>query len=200
MDKFKLNTIHRLHFEESSRFCTHTSSSRSAPLLTEDIFTAQRDKISTLKLSQQQCKRKITEDELYANHEKLITLIAQPSQLPSSWEYSTFTTEQVSSQEIPVINFTKWSPSEPLYSPTIIRNLIFKSTDEVDYGLANVELSIKLTLQHESTCWLFLHGDDDTFAQQKSHKDNLAAVAIIRIDKRPVICSYFRWRNNLCHF
>jgi hypothetical protein len=191
MNKFKQSsTLQRLYSEDiftSPRFHTQPqtlSTSRSTPLLTEDIFTAQRTKIQTLKLSHQHLKRKITEDELYLNHEKLITLIAQPNQHPSSWEYSTFTTEQFSSQEIPIINFTKWNQSETFYSPVIIRNLIFKSTDEIDYGLANVELSIKLTLQHESTCWLFLHGDNDTFtSHKKQHKDNLTSIAIIRIDK-----------------
>ena len=50
------------------------SSSRS---LTEDVFLTQHSKIEKLKQTQQlsHSKRKITEDELYANHEKHILFI-----------------------------------------------------------------------------------------------------------------------------
>lgn len=158
-----------------------TSSSRP---LTEDVFLAQHSKIEKLKQTQQlsHSKRKITEDELYANHEKQILFISQ-SERSNKWEYSIFTTDQTSSQEKPILSKTKWNLSESLTTPTIIRNLLFKSIDEIDYGLANAEINLKITLQGESTCWLFLHSDHDTFIPKTNKELNLNSIAVIQINK-----------------
>ena len=44
-----------------------------------------------------------------------------------------------------------------------IRNLIFRSEECIDYGLANGEVNGNLTLQGESTFWLILHCDNNIY-------------------------------------
>ena len=131
--------------------------------LTEDIFTTQRKKISQIKMEQSHSNRHITENELYQNHEKSIEFITSNKGEPSQWEYSTFTTDLSSNQEIPIINSKKWSMSEIFSTPIEIRNLIFRSEECIDYGLANGEVNGNLTLQGESTFWLILHCDNNIY-------------------------------------
>ena len=195
--KFGDFTLNRFHsgdipildeIKDYNRIYTHSntlsSTSFSAPSLTEDVFLTQHSKIEKLKQTQQlsHSKRKITEEELYANHEKQISFISQ-SELSNKWEYSTFTTDQTSNQDKPILSKTKWNVSETLTTPTIIRNLLFKSADEIDYGLANAEINLKIALQGESTCWLFLHSDHDTFIPKTNKELNLSSIAVIQINK-----------------
>ena len=131
--------------------------------LTEDIFCMQRSIISQMKQTQSNSNRSINEKELYFNHEKIISFININRPTQSNWEYSTFTTDYVGTQEVPRINSKRWNKSEPFATPIEIRNLIFRSQDYIDYGLANAEINANLTLQGESTFWLTLHNENTIY-------------------------------------
>lgn len=156
---------------EYNEYLDKQSSSRNGSLYTEansyskniklieDIFTMQRNKISQMKQAQLNSNRSIYEKELYFNHEKIISFININYPNQSNWEYSTFTTDYLGMQEVPRINSKKWNKSEPFVDPVEVRNLIFRSEDYIDYGLANSEITANLTLKGESTFWLALHNE-----------------------------------------
>ncbi|MCQ2820658.1 MAG: hypothetical protein MJ252_25615 [archaeon] len=129
----------------------------------EFILTEHRSRIQKIKNLMSKKPRKVTEEEVLSNHGKEILFLNQSQSTNSLWEYSYFTTQLYKmNEEVPIVqsnNFSKVDMITLVKNSLGIRNLIFRSELEIDYGIVNAEMNINFSLKGESTFWLFLHCD-----------------------------------------
>ena len=132
--------------------------STSKANFTENIFKDHKKKIEEQKLSNQ-IELSSSSPSINDISSSLIFILF--TDLNEQWLYSQFKTEILFGEENPIIQSSQWSSTDLSSSSSYeLRNLIFKSKQEIDYRIVNAHISLCVTLRGESQIWLVLHSND----------------------------------------
>ena len=122
--------------------------STSKANFTENIFKDQKKKIEEQKLSNQ-IELSSSSPSINDISSSLIFILF--TDLNEQWLYSQFKTEILFGEENPIIQSSQWSSTDLSSSSSYeLRNLIFKSKQEIDYRIVNAHISLCVTLRCES--------------------------------------------------
>lgn len=171
-----MNATKSIEYTNDTKF--RLSSTTKKQTNSETVLNKQKRKIEQQKKINESTNRNITEIDVLNNHGLIIDFLNQTQSTNSLWEYAMFTTQIYKiNEEIPIIQNNKFSKVDTitlLKNNLSIRNLIFKSDLQIDYGICNTEINLSFTLKGESTFWLFLHCDENI---------NETTSAVIQINK-----------------
>jgi hypothetical protein len=80
------------------------------------------------------------------------------SNLDNSWDYIPFTTEETFGEDTPIMQSSSWISTNIPHTQKhlLLKNILYKSKDYINYYLCNCHLKCEFSLKGESTFWLFL--------------------------------------------